>query len=62
MLGYIFLMDHLYKDIFALQGKLTARERVHVLCDAGSFTEYDQFMEHTCTDFGMENQKVNSKN
>ncbi|CAL8127174.1 unnamed protein product [Orchesella dallaii] len=39
------------------KGKLTARERVHVLCDTGSFIEYDQFMEHTCSDFGMEKEK-----
>lgn len=35
------------------QGKLTARERVDVLLDCGSFREYDMFVEHTCTDFGM---------
>lgn len=40
------------------QGKLTARERIQLLCDENSFVEYDMFMEHTCTDFGMENQKV----
>jgi acetyl-CoA carboxylase carboxyltransferase component len=39
---------------FYFQGKLTARERVEVLCDPGTFVEYDMFMEHTCTDFGME--------
>jgi propionyl-CoA carboxylase beta chain len=36
------------------QGKLTARERIEVLCDPGTFVEYDMFMEHTCRDFGME--------
>jgi propionyl-CoA carboxylase beta chain len=40
------------------QGKLTARERVHLLCDPGSFVEYDMLVEHTCSDFGMEKQKV----
>lgn len=35
------------------QGKLTARERVNVLLDAGTFREYDMFVEHSCTDFGM---------
>lgn len=35
------------------QGKLTARERVNVLLDKGSFREYDMFVEHACTDFGM---------
>lgn len=39
------------------KGKLTARERVELLCDPGSFLEFDMFSEHTCTDFGMENQK-----
>lgn len=39
------------------KGKLTARERIQVLCDPGSFEEYNKFMEHTCRDFGMENEK-----
>lgn len=39
------------------KGKLTARERVKLLCDPESFVEYDMFMEHNCTEFGMENQK-----
>lgn len=39
------------------KGKLTARERINLLCDPGTFTEYDMLMEHTCTDFGMEKQK-----
>ncbi|XP_004342842.2 carboxyl transferase [Capsaspora owczarzaki ATCC 30864] len=36
------------------QGKLTARERLEVLLDPGSFREYDMFAEHNCTDFGMQ--------
>ena len=40
-----------------LQGKLTARERIEVLMDAGSFVEYDAFAEHTSTNFGMEKEK-----
>ena len=40
--------------IFDLQGKLTARERVNILVDPGSFVEYDMFAEHRCTDFGMD--------
>lgn len=40
------------------KGKLTARERIQVLLDPGSFVEYDMFVEHTCTDFGMEKEKV----
>jgi len=39
------------------KGKLTARERIKLLCDPESFVEYDMFMEHNCTEFGMENQK-----
>jgi len=38
-------------------GKLTARERVTLLLDQGSFREHDQLMEHRCSDFGMENTK-----
>ncbi len=38
------------------KGKLTARERIQMLCDEGTFVEYDQFMEHTCRDFGMEEE------
>ncbi len=40
------------------KGKLTARERIELLLDPGSFEEYDMFVEHRCTDFGMEDQKV----
>ena len=36
------------------KGKLTARERIHVLLDPLSFTEYGMFVEHRCRDFGME--------
>ncbi len=39
-------------------GKLTARERVELLCDAGTFVEIDRFVQHRCTDFEMEKQKV----
>ncbi|XP_071453701.1 propionyl-CoA carboxylase beta chain, mitochondrial-like [Hetaerina americana] len=39
------------------KGKLTARERIELLCDPGSFVEYDAFVEHTCTDFGMHQTK-----
>jgi propionyl-CoA carboxylase beta chain len=39
-------------------GKLTARERLHVLLDPGSFTEMDMLVTHRCTDFGMEKQKL----
>src|SRR5210317_68838 len=40
------------------RGKLTARERVELLLDEGSFEEWDTFVEHRCTDFGMEDNKV----
>ena len=36
------------------KGKLTARERVEALLDEGSFEELDMYVEHNCTDFGME--------
>ncbi len=39
------------------RGKLTARERVDLLLDEGSFEEFDMFVTHRCTDFGMQNQK-----
>ncbi len=35
------------------KGKLTARERLELLLDSGSFEEYDMFVEHRCNDFGM---------
>ena len=37
------------------KGKLTARERLDVLLDPGSFEEYDMFVTHRAVDFGMEN-------
>ena len=40
------------------KGKLTARERLDVLLDEGSFEELDTYVEHDCTDFGMEDQRV----
>ncbi len=40
------------------KGKLTARERLDVLLDEGSFSELDMFVEHNCTDFGMEEQRI----
>jgi acetyl-CoA carboxylase carboxyltransferase component len=39
-------------------GKLTARERVDLLCDPGSFVEMDKLVTHRCTDFGMAENKV----
>jgi propionyl-CoA carboxylase beta chain len=40
------------------RGKLTARERLDLLLDSGSFEEFDMFVQHRCTDFGMEKTKV----
>jgi propionyl-CoA carboxylase beta chain len=40
------------------RGKLTARERVEVLLDKGSFEEFDMFVEHRSAEFGMEKQKI----
>ena len=40
------------------KGKLTARERIELLLDAGSFEEWDMFVEHRCTDFGMDKQTI----
>jgi methylmalonyl-CoA decarboxylase subunit alpha len=39
------------------KGKMTARERIELLLDEGSFEEFDMFMTHRCTNFGMENNK-----
>uniref|UniRef100_A0A4X2KPD9 Propionyl-CoA carboxylase beta chain, mitochondrial n=1 Tax=Vombatus ursinus TaxID=29139 RepID=A0A4X2KPD9_VOMUR len=39
------------------RGKLTARERISVLLDPGSFVESDMFVEHRCADFGMASDK-----
>src|SRR5262245_33999513 len=40
------------------QGKLSARERIDLLLDPGSFVEMDRFVTHRATDFGMAEQKV----
>jgi propionyl-CoA carboxylase beta chain len=39
-------------------GKLTARERIDLFLDPGTFVELDKFKTHRCSDFGMEQQKV----
>jgi len=39
------------------KGKLTAHERIELLLDEGSFEEFDMFVSHRCTDFGMEKNK-----
>ena len=40
------------------RGKLTARERIELLLDPGSFEEWDMFVEHRCVDFGMADNKI----
>lgn len=40
------------------RGKLTARERIEVLLDPGSFEEFDMFVEHRCNHFGMEENTI----
>jgi propionyl-CoA carboxylase beta chain len=40
------------------KGKLSARERLDLLLDEGSFVEFDRFVTHRSTDFGLEEQKV----
>jgi propionyl-CoA carboxylase beta chain len=40
------------------KGKLTARERIELLLDPGSFEEFDMFVEHRAHDFGMADQKI----
>ena len=40
------------------KGKLTARERIELLLDAGTFEEWDMFVEHRCNDFNMADQTV----
>ncbi|MFT3999768.1 MAG: acyl-CoA carboxylase subunit beta [Rhizobium sp.] len=40
------------------RGKLTARERIDIFLDEGSFEEFDMFVEHRSTDFGMDKSKI----
>src|SRR6185437_16782623 len=40
------------------EGKLSARERVHLLLDEGSFEEADRLVTHRCADFGMDQQQI----
>ena len=40
------------------RGKLTARERIELLLDKNSFEEFDMFVQHRATDFGMEKQHI----
>ncbi len=40
------------------KGKLTARERIDLILDEGSFEEFDMFVEHRGTEFGMEKNKI----
>lgn len=38
-------------------GRMTARERIEALLDKGTFNELDKFVNHRCTNFGMEKNK-----
>ncbi|MCK9206357.1 MAG: methylmalonyl-CoA carboxyltransferase, partial [Salinivirgaceae bacterium] len=40
------------------KGKLTARERIELLLDEGSFEEFDMFVTHRCNNFGMDGKKI----
>ena len=40
------------------KGKLTASERIDLLLDKGSFEEWDMFVEHRSSDFGMDKNKI----
>jgi propionyl-CoA carboxylase beta chain len=40
------------------KGRLTARERLDILLDPGSFEELDMYVEHNCVEFGMEETKI----
>lgn len=40
------------------KGKYTARERIHMFLDEGSFEEFDMFVTHRCYDFGMEREHI----
>ncbi|MDO9093259.1 MAG: carboxyl transferase domain-containing protein, partial [Rubrivivax sp.] len=40
------------------KGKLTARERLDLLFDEGTFEEWDMFVEHRCAEFGMQDNKI----
>ena len=40
------------------KGKLTARERIELLFDSDTFEEWDMFVEHRCTDFGMQDKAI----
>jgi propionyl-CoA carboxylase beta chain len=40
------------------RGKLTARERIELLLDEGSFEEFDMFVEHRSSEFGMDGQRI----
>jgi acetyl-CoA carboxylase carboxyltransferase component len=40
------------------KGKMTARARIEILLDEGSFEEYDMFVTHRCTNFGLDKQKI----
>ena len=44
-------------DVQHKKGKLTARERLDLLLDEGSFEEFDMFVQHRCRDFGLDKER-----
>ena len=42
-------------------GKMTARERIEMLLDKGTFVELDKLMVHRCTNYGMDKNKIPGK-
>ena len=45
-------------DIQHESGKMTARERIDMLLDKGTFVELDKLMVHRCTNYGMDRNKI----
>ncbi|MFT6300456.1 MAG: propionyl-CoA carboxylase beta chain [Saprospiraceae bacterium] len=45
-------------DVQHKKGKLTARERIELLLDRDTFEEWDTFVEHRCTDFGIDQEHI----
>ena len=50
--------EKLAVDEGAASGTMTARQRMELLFDEGTFQEVDRFVTHRCTDFGMEKKRV----
>ena len=48
-------------DIQHESGKMTARERIDMLLDKGTFVELDKLMVHRCTNYGMDRNKISRR-